>query len=97
MNFYSGSTFSKVACGISCQFNKWYIEFQNTVDDLLFKSNVHSCTRNLNKNGTRKKGKALGCMDNKWGKCKARFPREIWPATVIDSETEGITMKKEEA
>ena len=36
-------------------------------------------------------------MDNKWEKCKARFPREIWPATVIDSETEGITMKKEEA
>jgi len=35
-------------------------------------------------------------MDNKWGKCRARFPRVTALKTYID-ETGAITMKKIEA
>ena len=35
-------------------------------------------------------------MDNKWGTCKAHFPHQIVPETVID-ETGAVTMKKGEA
>ncbi|KAF8958460.1 hypothetical protein BDZ97DRAFT_1668514 [Flammula alnicola] len=34
--------------------------------------------------------------DNKWGKCKARFPRAVFENTSIDKETGGINMKKSE-
>ena len=37
------------------------------------------------------------CMDNKWGKCKACFPRPTAPATTVDPETGYITIKKFEA
>jgi len=59
-------------CTASLEWSKIY---NDTVDDLLLRSNVHSCNRGTKKDGTRKKNKAYaGCMDNKWGKCKARFP-----------------------
>ena len=34
-------------------------------------------------------------MDNRWGKCKARFPRSLVPESVID-ETGAVTIKKAE-
>ena len=72
----------------------WWYRFKNTVDDLLFRSNVHSCERGKNKDGTRRKGKpSASCKDNKWGKCKARFPRPTSLKTVID-DVGAITMKK---
>ena len=76
---------------------EWKEQYNRTTDDLLFRSNVHSCNRGTKKDGTRKKNKAsAGCMDNKWGKCKARFPRLTALKTFID-ETGAITMKKLEA
>lgn len=76
---------------------KWREQYNRTTDDLLFRSNVHSCNRGTRKDGTRKKNKAsAGCMDNKWGKCRARFPRLTALKTFID-ETGAITMKKLEA
>jgi hypothetical protein len=36
-------------------------------------------------------------MDNKWGKCKACFPRPAAPATTVDLETGYVSMKKLEA
>ena len=76
---------------------KWKEQYNRTTDDLLFRSNVHSCNRGTRKDGTRKKNKASpGCMDNKWGKCRARFPRLTALKSFID-ETGAITMKKLEA
>jgi hypothetical protein len=76
---------------------EWADRYATTVDDLLLRSNVHSCSRGTNKDGTRKKNKASGsCMDNKWNKCKARFPRPTFLKTVID-ELGTISMKKIEA
>jgi helitron helicase-like protein len=50
----------------------WWSRFKNTVDDLLLRSNIHSCERGQNKDRTRRKGKpSASCTDKKWGKCKA--------------------------
>ena len=73
---------------------KWSQEYHDTIDDLLLRSNVHSCNRGSKKDGTRKKNKTYaGCMDNKWGKCKARFPRATSVKSIID-ETGAIIMRK---
>ena len=75
----------------------WNNNYQSTTDDLLLRSNVHSCSRGTKKDGTRKKGTTYAsCMDNRWGKCKARFPRPMVPESVID-ETGAVTMKKKES
>ena len=72
----------------------WWSRFKNTVDDLLLRSNIHSCERGQNKDGTRHKGKpTASCKDNKWGKCKARFPRPTSLKSIID-DTGAITLKK---
>ena len=74
--------------------DSWWSRFKNTVDDLLFQSNIHTCDRGQNKDGTRRKGKpSASCKYNKWGKCKARFPRPTFLQSVID-DTGAITMKK---
>src|ERR1700678_3111244 len=76
---------------------QWNDAYCNDVDDLLLRSNVHSCNRGVKKDGTRKKNKTYaGCMDNKLGKCKARFPRNTAHESSID-ETGAITLKKNEA
>ena len=76
---------------------EWSASYNMIVDDLLLRSNVHSCNRGTNKDGSRRKDKASGgCMNNKWGKCKARFPRPTFLKTFID-ELGSITLKKTEA
>jgi len=76
---------------------QWGEDYASVVDDLLLRSNVHSCTRGTNKDRTRRKNKAsASCMDNKWGKCKAQFPRMTFIKTFID-ETAVISLKKMEA
>ncbi|TFK57914.1 hypothetical protein BDN72DRAFT_735331, partial [Pluteus cervinus] len=68
-----------------------------TTDDLISKSNIHKCGSTTNKDGTQNKGKQYtGCMDNKWGKCRARFPRELVHRTYVDEETGGLVLKKKE-
>ncbi|PBK84602.1 hypothetical protein ARMGADRAFT_863891, partial [Armillaria gallica] len=37
-----------------------------------------------------------GCKDNKWGRCKGRFPRSLFEVTTVDQETGHIDMKKRE-
>jgi hypothetical protein len=81
-------------CGNTAE---WVDRYATTVDDLLLRSNIHSCSRGMNKDGTRKKNKtSAGCMDNKWNKCKARFPRPTFLKTIID-ELGTISLKKIEA
>lgn len=63
----------------------WWGRFKSTVDDILFRSNTHSCTKFTN---TDKRS----CMKN--GKCKARFPREIYSETQVDPATGALHIKK---
>jgi hypothetical protein len=42
-------------CTFCSKWSNWWTYVTNTIDDLLFKSNVHSCDHNLNKNSSRKK------------------------------------------
>ena len=87
----------KEICKPCSNLKTWWNKFRKTVDDILSCSNIHNCNRNMNKDGTRKKGASTGCMDNKWGKCKAHFPRPTAPETTVDPETGYLTMKKAEA
>ena len=81
-------------CKQCIEFAKWKEQYKRTTDDILLRSNVHSCNRGTRKDGTRKKNKAsAGCMDNKWGTCRACFPRATALKTFID-ETGAITMQK---
>ena len=86
----------EIDCKQCNEFQQWDNNYRSTTDDLLLRSNVHSCNRGTKKDGTRKKNKTYAsCMDNRWGKCKARFPLPVVPESVID-ETGAVTMKKAE-
>ncbi|KIM78334.1 hypothetical protein PILCRDRAFT_49114, partial [Piloderma croceum F 1598] len=58
----------------------WDEQFKQIVDDIIFRSNVHN----------------VGCLSNKWGKCKARFPRQTYEQTQVDPETGALNIKKGE-
>ena len=86
----------QVDCNQCNSFLRWDNNYQSMTDDLLLRSNLHSCSRGTKKDGTRKKATTYAsCMDNRWGKCKARFPRQLVPESIID-ETGAVTMKKNE-
>ena len=73
---------------------QWSGNYRDVVDDLLLRSNVHNCNKGTRKDGTRKKKvDHAACMDNKWGKCKARFPRLTMLKSIID-ETGAIMLRK---
>ena len=75
----------------------WTSRFKATVDDLILKSNIHKCSTNKNKDSSQNKAQPYkGCLDNIWGKCKARFPRPTFPTTEIDPESGSINVKKTE-
>ena len=78
--------------------NSWWSKFTATVNDLLLKSNVHKCFTNKNKDGSQNKARPYkGCLDNIWGKSKARFPGQLFSETEVDMETGAIQMKKKES
>ena len=82
-------------CQTCGQLEEWWEEFDKTVDDIVGKSNIHNCNRGINWNGVKnQKTMFVGCRDNKYGKCKARFPRMCHEKTQVDSETGAITLKK---
>ena len=75
----------------------WWLQFKATVDDILLRSNIHKCTTNRNKDGSLNKLRPfVGCLDNIWGRCKARFPRQLFATTEVDNDTGHINMKKGE-
>ena len=82
-------------CKRCTEWNKWWHYFENTVDDLVSKSNIHNCERGFNKDGSTSK-KYASCKDNKYGKCKARFPRPIFESTEVDPESGSLNIKKHE-
>ena len=76
----------------------WREEFAHKVDDVISKSNIHTCSTNINKNGTRNKARSYkGCLDNKWGKCRSRFPRKTYAKTEVDPVTGALNIKKKES
>ena len=75
----------------------WWSQFRATVNDLLLRSNIHKCSTNRNKDGSQNKARPYkGCLDNIWGRCKARFPRSLFNQTEVNMETGSIDMKKRE-
>jgi hypothetical protein len=83
------------SCHKCDELNHWWIHFEGVVDDLVSKSNVHDCERGTNKDGSVSK-KYASCKDNKYGKCKARFPHQIFKFTEVDPETGALNIKKNE-
>jgi hypothetical protein len=61
----------------------WWHKFRYTVDDLLWRSNIHKCGDN--------------CYSNGRESCKSCFPRELFDKTVVDPDTGALNMKKGEA
>jgi len=52
-------------CGQCNKLQQWNTDYQSTTDDLLLRSNVHSCNRGTRKDGSRKKNQTYAaCMDN---------------------------------
>src|SRR6202020_259932 len=83
-------------CSNKSQLNVWWKRFADTVDDLILRSNVHNCGRNLSSGEKADKKDRPTCM-TKHGTCKARFPRQIFEQTQVDPKTGALNMKKGEA
>ncbi|KAJ7710250.1 hypothetical protein B0H16DRAFT_1207266, partial [Mycena metata] len=94
-------------CKRCVQRANWWSNFWETTDDLMVKSNIHThhqayeptakdrkaaVTKGLK---TKYKG-AKGCR-NKDGICMARFPREIFPESVVDYSDGSLNVKKLES
>ena len=80
--------------------DSWWGTFRLTVDDLLLRSNVHTCRqgrrpRSAKTDKEHKVSNVKGCL-NKDGVCMARFPREFVQETFVDPSDGHIVMKKQE-
>jgi len=62
------------------QLETWWQKFRKITNDLIFESNVHD---------------RPGCI-NKYGNCKARFPRNLFTQTEVDPKTGALNVKKGE-
>ncbi|KAF5328907.1 hypothetical protein D9611_014251 [Ephemerocybe angulata] len=90
------------SCDCTCDgcfaLSEWTGHYKDTVDNILFRSNVHTCyyKRDVITNGVRTQhvfGK--GCL-NKDHVCTGRFPRQLFKSTVIDTDGH-INLKKNES
>ncbi len=72
----------------------WWQKFKKITNDLIFKSNVHSC-RGFKSDEKASKKNRPGCI-NKYGNCKARFPRKLFAQTEVDLKTGALNVKKGE-
>ncbi|KDR72373.1 hypothetical protein GALMADRAFT_46256, partial [Galerina marginata CBS 339.88] len=81
-----------------CQQTKaWINSYQSEVDNIVLRSNVHSCrasSKGSESTGA-PKNTPKGCLSPD-GTCAARFPRDIYETTTIDPEDGHIDMKKTE-
>jgi hypothetical protein len=86
---------------VCCCLYEWWAKLKHTVDDLIFRSNIHRCAKEPNEkkstksNKINKKKSRRGCINND-GKCKARFPRPLFDQTEVDPMTGALNMKKQE-
>ncbi|KAJ3521123.1 hypothetical protein NMY22_g12441 [Coprinellus aureogranulatus] len=75
----------------------WWDYFLYRFDTVFLRSNVHSCERLLKIDGTSsKKMLYRSCRDNKYKRCRARFPRPLHAETKVDPNTGALIMKKGE-
>ena len=93
----------------SCQAtSSWESQFSSTVDDILLRSNIHKCTggskqfekkkmKHKDKNTVNKYQPITGCLSNKWGKCKAHFPRKTFEHTEVNMANGALNIKKGES
>jgi hypothetical protein len=85
------------SCKECVRVKDWNKQYEETVDDLLLKSNIHTCGDwSTLKNG-KENMNYKGCMANKYGKCKARFPRETFEETEVDPLSGSMNLKKRES
>ncbi|RXW13797.1 hypothetical protein EST38_g12057 [Candolleomyces aberdarensis] len=87
--------YSTCNCDDCNSLREWVESYKETVDNVLFRSNVHKCyvKRDVVVNGVHKQHvSGKGCI-NKDGVCTARFPREIYQSTQVDGEGR-IVLKK---
>src|SRR6266700_3149648 len=82
-------------CSDCKELKSWWQRFRRITDDLIFRSNVHTC-RGFNFNEKTIKKDRPGCI-NKYGNCKARFPRKIFTQTEVDPKTGALNVKKGES
>ena len=72
-------------CSTCLIVNSWWPEFKTRVEQILALSNIHKCTSTHKKDGSQDRHHHyIGCLDNKWGKCKSHCPRPTFPQTIID-------------
>ncbi|PPQ65718.1 hypothetical protein CVT26_000335 [Gymnopilus dilepis] len=78
-------------CEACLKIAAWYDEFCREVDELLLRSNLHTCRASSKDAGSSNGPK--GCL-SKDGQCAARFPREIFLQTLVDLADGHIDLKK---
>ncbi|KAJ7728188.1 hypothetical protein B0H16DRAFT_1331108, partial [Mycena metata] len=94
-------------CKHCLRLTDWWSKFWETTDDLMVKSNVHTHHRAHELTAKERRAKvtkgmkvksqgAKGCL-NKDGVCTARFPREIFPKSVVDYSDGSLNVKKLES
>jgi hypothetical protein len=80
----------------SCKsITNWWQNFQNTVNDLTLRSNVHKCCASIPTDEKKQKKEQSGYI-NKHRNCKARFPKQTFEKTEVDSKTRALNIKKGE-
>ncbi|KAJ6464413.1 hypothetical protein C8R45DRAFT_789049, partial [Mycena sanguinolenta] len=72
------------SCAVCLTSDHWWTNYEETVDDLFLRTNVHRAKIKI---------PISGCL-RKDGSCSARFPREIHLSTEIDPNDGSIAMKK---
>ncbi|KAJ7292038.1 hypothetical protein C8J57DRAFT_1044520 [Mycena rebaudengoi] len=88
-------------CGRCAALTTWRRHYVETVDDLMLRSNVHSCRSpvagtdlsKFQKIGTKIRLEVKGCTRSD-GTCSAQFPREFHLTTEVDNKDGPIKMKK---
>jgi len=90
----------------SCKaINLWQTQFNSTVNDILFQSNLHKCTKGIkqyekkklkhkDKNIVNKYQPVTSYLSNKWGKCKGHFPPKTFEHTKVDMNNDALNIKK---
>ncbi|KAF8161432.1 hypothetical protein B0H34DRAFT_641050, partial [Crassisporium funariophilum] len=71
------------ACDGCKGLESWWSQFSFTVNDILFKSNIHTCRSNKD--------------SNNWGTCCGRFPWLVFKQTEVNPATGSLNIKKLEA
>ncbi|KAJ7746063.1 hypothetical protein B0H16DRAFT_1321453, partial [Mycena metata] len=78
----------KETCTRCVQFATWWKSFIIDTDDLALRTNVHSHLYSVDDEELDRKKRdwrRKGCMTSK-GVCKARFPRKVFPSTVVEDD-----------